>query len=80
MKKKLSRYITNAYTVEDLINQLKKNFDKKDDVVVLTIAVAPFDGAINVEENTLCYYLHNSSNSIKAIAENREKRNNPKDN
>jgi len=75
MKKKLSRsFDSNPATIGELIEALKKNFRKEDDIILTTLAVIPSENEINVEKNSAIYVLHNSNRTLESVAENRKQR------
>lgn len=74
MKKKLSRTINPPKTVGDLINELKNNFHKDDDIVCLTVAIIPRENEIDIEKQSAVYGLYCTYQTLPNIQANRKQR------
>lgn len=74
MKKKLSRTINQPKTVGDLINELKNNFHKDDDIVCLTVAIIPRENEIDIEKQSAVYDLYCTFQTLPNIQANRKQR------
>lgn len=74
-KTKKSRKFGECLTVEDLIKELRKNFDPKDNVAILTIMTVNKDAKIDVENNTTIGNGMNITNISYSLSYIQKKRN-----